>query len=114
MVSSYLFVLLVVCSILGHVHNASDEENNIIKKDERNNEIKPETSTDIPTILTTEEITKPTVTKHKAPPTPKPSGGEAFSRFINDIFQIPISVLKAVNNLLTNPFTRGDAKKTDH
>ncbi|CAG2056296.1 unnamed protein product [Timema podura] len=32
MVSSYLFALLVVCSILGHVHNESNEENGIIKE----------------------------------------------------------------------------------
>ncbi|KAK7868911.1 hypothetical protein R5R35_014221 [Gryllus longicercus] len=36
--------------------------------------------------------------------TPRPSAAHNFSRLIDDIFQIPISVLKAVNTLLSNPF----------
>ncbi|XP_030745618.1 uncharacterized protein LOC115874568 [Sitophilus oryzae] len=37
--------------------------------------------------------------------------GSMFARFIDDIFQIPITVLQSVAKLITNPFTQS---KKDH
>lgn len=40
------------------------------------------------------------------PPPPKIRPGNTFARFIDDVFQIPITVLQSVTKLLTNPFTQ--------
>ncbi|XP_069697366.1 salivary glue protein Sgs-4-like isoform X2 [Periplaneta americana] len=44
----------------------------------------------------------------RAPPTSPTTTG--FSKFINDVFQIPISVLKAVSNFITSSFGGGQKK----
>ncbi|GLV31198.1 hypothetical protein CBL_12273 [Carabus blaptoides fortunei] len=50
------------------------------------------------------------------PPPPKIRPGNTFARFIDDVFQIPISVLQSVTKLLTNPFTqlRKDVASSQH
>ncbi|KDR19841.1 uncharacterized protein LOC110829572 isoform X2 [Zootermopsis nevadensis] len=63
------------------------------------------------TVSQTVTSSSPTDKVHitRAPPIPTPSSG--FSKFINDIFQIPISVLKAVSNFLSNSFGNGQLQR---
>ncbi|XP_063232181.1 uncharacterized protein LOC134536358 [Bacillus rossius redtenbacheri] len=100
-----LLVLLVAASFVSaavaspQAGASKDETSNIIPVD--GGDVTASSSTPAPGGgASTSSTARPAT---RAPPAPARSG---FSRFISDIFQIPISVLRAVNNLLANPFNR--------
>ncbi|XP_033609924.1 uncharacterized protein LOC117282824 [Cryptotermes secundus] len=80
--------------------------------EETNNEVDniiPQKSDPITQKTTTQQVTSsPAPNKvhiTRAPPIATSPNG--FSKFINDVFQIPISVLKAVSSFLSNTFGNG-------
>ncbi|KAK9875886.1 hypothetical protein WA026_009672 [Henosepilachna vigintioctopunctata] len=49
-----------------------------------------------------------------SPPFKPQRAGTMFARFIDDVFNIPITVLQSVAKLITNPFTSKDKTHESH
>ncbi|XP_066992069.1 uncharacterized protein [Anabrus simplex] len=110
-----LLVVTLIVAVSAIVARARPEE---VKKDEQSNVISgTDAVPDASAAPATPDVTVPhihpltTGVPSVTGSTVRPSG-TGFSRFIDDVFQIPISVLKAVNKLLTNPLRENKASSS--